>query len=51
MHVALFDIHVVNANARSYLSQSSGTVLASAEAEKRKYCHAIFMPLCFLMDS
>jgi len=32
--MALFDIHVVDTNARSYLSHSPGAVLASTEAEK-----------------
>jgi len=55
--MALFDIHVVDTDARSYLSYSPGAVLASAEAEKRKYCdactehHATFTPLCFSVDS
>jgi len=55
--MALFDIHVVDTDARSYLSHSPGAMLASAEAEKkRKYCdaltkrHATFMPLCFSVD-
>ena len=55
--IALFDIHVVDTDARSYLSHSPSTVLALAEAEKkRKYCdacterHATFTPLCFSVD-
>ena len=37
----LFDIRVVDTDARSYLSHSPVAVLASAEAEKkRKYCDA-----------
>ena len=55
--MALFDIRVVDNDARSYLSQSPGAVLASAEAEKnRKYydaCterRATFTPLCFSVD-
>ena len=55
--MALFDICVVEIDARSYLSQSPGPVLASAEAEKKKkyydacteHC-ATFTPLCFLVD-
>jgi len=53
----LFDIRVVDTDARSYLSHFPGTVLASAEAEKkRKYCDACtehcatFTPLCFSVD-
>ena len=52
--MALFDIRVVDTNARSYLSHSPSVVLASAEAKKkRKYCDACteccatFTPLCF----
>ena len=55
--MALFNIHVVDTDARSCLSHSPSAVLALAEAEKkRKYydsCtehHAIFTPLCFLVD-
>ena len=55
--MALFDICVVDTDARSYLSQSPEAVLASTDAEKRrKYCdacterHATFTPLCFLVD-
>ena len=55
--MALLDIHVVDTDARSYLSHSPSAVLASAEAEKkRKYCDcctehcAIFTPLCFSVD-
>ena len=55
--MALFDIHVIDTDARSYLSHSPVAVLASALAEKkRKYCdactehHATFTPLCFLVD-
>ena len=52
--MALFDICVMDTNARSNLSHSPSAVLASAEAEKkRKYCdicnerRATFTPLCF----
>ena len=55
--MALFDIHMVDTDAKSYLSHSPVAVLASAEAEKkRKYCdactehHATFTPLCFSVD-
>ena len=55
--MALFDIRVVDTDARSYLSHSPSDVLASAEAEKkRKYCdasaerRATFTPLCFSVD-
>ena len=55
--MALFDIHVVDTDARSYLFHSLSAVLASAEAEKkRKYCdastehHATFTSLCFSVD-
>ena len=55
--MALFDICVVNTDAKSHLSHSPTTVLASAEAEKkRKYCNACtehratFTPLCFSVD-
>ena len=55
--MALFDIRVVDTDARSYLSHSPSAVLASAEAEKkRKYCdactecRATFTPLCFSVD-
>ena len=55
--MALFDIRVVDTDARSYLSHSPVAVLASAEAEKkRKYCDACtercatFTPLCFSVD-
>ena len=55
--MALFDIHVVNTDARSSLSHSPGVVLASAEAEKKwKYCVAYteccatFTLLCFSVD-
>ena len=55
--MALFDIRVVDTDARSYLSHSPSAVLASAEAEKkRKYCdacterHATFTLLCFSVD-
>jgi len=55
--MALFDICVVDTDARSYLSHSPGAVLVSAEAEKkRKYCdactehRATFIPLCFSVD-
>ena len=56
--MALFDIRVVDTDARSYLSHSPVALLASAETEKkRKYCDACtdercatFTPLCFLVD-
>ena len=55
--MALFDICIVDTDARSYLSHSPSAVLASAEAEKkRKYCdacterRATFTPLCFSVD-
>ena len=55
--MALFDIRVIDTDARSYLSHSPAAVLASAEAEKkRKYCdacterRATFTPLCFSVD-
>ena len=55
--MALFDIRVVDTDAKSYLSHSPVAVLASAEAEKkRKYCdacterRATFKLLCFLVD-
>ena len=55
--MALFDIRVVDTDARSYLSHSPSDVLASAEVEKkRKYCdasaerRATFTPLCFSVD-
>ena len=51
---ALFDICVIDTDAQSYQSHSPQTVLASAEAEKkRKYStacsdrRASFTPLCF----
>ena len=53
----LFDICVVDTDARSYLSHSPSVVLALAEAEKkRKYCdactehRATFTPLCVSVD-
>ena len=53
----LFDICVVDTDAKSCLSHSPVAVLASAEAEKkRKYCiacterRATFTPLCFSVD-
>ena len=55
--VALFDIHVVNTDARSYLSHSPSALLVLVEAEKkRKYSdactkyRATFTLLCFLVD-
>ena len=55
--MVLFDIRVVDTDAKSYLSHSPVVVLASAEAEKkRKYCdacterRATFTPLCFSVD-
>ena len=53
--MVLFDIHVVDTGAKSYLSHSFTAVLTSAETEKRKYCgactehRATFTPLCFLV--
>ena len=52
----LFHICVVDTDAKSYLSHSPVAVLASAEAEKRKYCDtctercATFTLLCFSVD-
>jgi len=40
--MALFDIRVVDTDARSYLFHSPGAVLASAEAEKKR---SIVMPV------
>ena len=55
--MALFSIHVVDTDARFYLSHSPSAVLATTEAEKkRKYCdacterRATFTPLCFSVD-
>ena len=55
--MVLFDIRVVDTDAKSYLSHSPVAVLASAEAEKkRKYCgvctehRATFTPLCFSIN-
>ena len=55
--MALFDIRVIDTDARSYLFHSAGAILASAEVEKdQKYCHACheccstFTSLCFLVD-
>ena len=54
--MALFDISAVDTDAKSYLSHSPVAVLASAEAEKRKYCdacterRATFTLLCFSVD-
>ena len=55
--MALFDIHVGDTDALSYLSNPPAAVLASTEAEKKwKYCaassdhRATFTPLCFLVD-
>ena len=57
--MALFDIRVVDTNAKSYLSHSPIAVLASAKTEKnskRKYCdactehRATFTLLCFSVD-
>ena len=55
--MALFDILVVDTDAKSYLSHSPVAALASASAEKkRKYCdacterRATFTPLCFSVD-
>ena len=55
--MALFDIRIIDTDARSHLTHSPVAVLASAEAEKkRKYCdacsdrHATFAPLCFSVD-
>ena len=54
--MALFDICVVDTNAKSYLSHSPIAVLASAETEKKKYCgacterHTTFTSLCFSVN-
>ena len=55
--MVLFDIRVVNTDAKSYLSHSAVAVLALAEAEKkRKYCdacterRATFTSFCFSVD-
>ena len=55
--MALFDIRVIDTDARSYLSHSPGAILASAEADKKKkYCdacterQATFTPLRFSVD-
>ena len=55
--MVLLDIHVVDTDAKSYLSHSPSAMLALAEAEKkRKYCdactkcRATFTPLCFSID-
>ena len=54
---ALFDIRVVNTDARSYLARSPRDVLCSAEGEKKhKYLRACqnrratFTPLCVTVD-
>ena len=54
---ALFDIRVIDTDAQSYQSHSPQSVLAFAEAEKkRKYStacsdrRASFTPLCFFVD-
>ena len=54
---ALFDIRVVDTDARSYLARSLRDVLCSAEGEKkRKYLQACqnrratFTPLCVSVD-
>ena len=53
---ALFDIRVVDTDARSYCARSPRDVLGSAEVEKRKYLqacqdrHATFTPLCVSVD-
>ena len=54
---ALFDIRVVDTDARSYCARTPHAVLCSAEAEKkRKYMqacldrHATFTPLCVSVD-
>ena len=54
---ALFDICMIDTDAQSYQSHSPQTVLASAQAEKkRKYSTAFsdrrasFTPLCFSID-
>ena len=55
--LVLFDICVVNTDAKSYLSHSPIAVLASAETEKKRKCcdvctecHATFTPLYFSVD-
>ena len=54
---ALFDVRVIDTDAKSYLRQSPQSVLATAEREKkRKYSaacmarHVNFTPLCFSID-
>ena len=53
---ALFDIRVVNTDARSYLAHSPRDVLCTAEGEKHKYLQACqnrratFTPLCVSVD-
>ena len=52
--MALFDIRVVDTDAKSYMSHSPVAVLASEK--KRKYCdactehHATFTPSCFSVN-
>ena len=55
--VALFDVRVVDTDAQSYLSRSVGTILSSAEQEKKiKYSeavearHASFTPFVMSVD-
>ena len=54
--MTLFDIRVTDTDAKSYLSHSPRAVLASAVADKKKYCNACskrcatFTPLCFSVD-
>ena len=55
--MALFDVRVLDTDAKSYLCHSPQSVLATAEREKkRKYSdacaakHVCFTPLCFSVD-
>ena len=54
--MALFDVRVLDTDAKSYLCHSPQSVLATAEREKRKYSdacaakHVSFTPLCFSVD-
>ena len=54
--MAVFDIHVIDSDAPSYLSRTPDAVLLSAEREKLKYneaCelkHASFTPLCITIN-
>ena len=53
--MALFDICVIDTDARSYLSHSAGAVVSSAEKNQKYYhacheCHSTFTRLCFSVD-